>query len=435
MKGNKMSKVENLFVNENLQERRKLIADICKQSPMFDVIATSVNKRRLIIQNGHWLADFGTQSYLGFDFDESVMNAAIQGIRQYGVVVAWCRLVATVGVFDQVEKEIAKLVGTEACSIFASTTLLNHGVIPALAGKDGIIFLDKSAHATMYEGAKIARDSGATLVTFPQDDFEELEKLLQQYQHVTKKLILTDGVYSMTGEYANLPEFDRLARQYNALVFVDDAHGFGVVGENPSKEVPYGYKGNGLIRYFGLNFDNMVYVGCFSKAYGSFGSFIACSQKLRDFLLSQATPHDLGGVGPAATMSAVAQGLKINQEHGQAIRLRISQLTQKTVQSLKKLGYQIHNTSGFPIISVWLGSSEHIIEVSQILYDNHVLLTLAPYPMVRKGEESLRITVTASNTEEEINQLVDAFIVLKPFLQKKGYLFQEKKEAQKYKTF
>lgn len=408
--------VQDLFVENNLNEKRKAIADICERSPMFDVATRKVNKRYLEDVNGHWLADFATQSYLGLDFDPHVVNAAINGIQEYGVVVAWCRLVATVDIFNQVEEKIAELVGTEACSVFASTTLLNHGVIPALAGKDGVIFLDKSAHATMYEGAKIARDSGAILVNFQTEDFESLEKLLQQYAHVQKKLILTDGVYSMTGEYANLPQMDRLAKKYNALLFVDDAHGFGVVGENSSESHPYGRRGNGLVRYFGLNYDNIVYIGCFSKAYGAFGSFIACSKKMRSFLISQATPHDLGGAGPAACMSAVLEGLRQNELSGDKKRANIHYLTKKAVTGLKNLGYTLRHTTGFPIINVLLGTSDHIIEISEILYQNHILLTLAPYPMVAKGRESLRITVTTSNTEEEVDQLIRAFALLKESL-------------------
>ncbi len=419
-----MTNVSDLFVDDNLSDRRKTIADICAESPMFDFVARKVNKRYLEDLQGHWLADFATQSYLGFDFDPDVVQAAIEGTKKYGVVVAWCRLVATVNPFQEVEKEIAALVGTEACSIFASTTLLNHGVIPALAGKDGVIFLEKAAHATMYEGAKIARDSGATLVNFQQNDLDSLEVLLKKHNSARKKLILTDGVFSMTGDYADLPSLDRLAKKYNALVFVDDAHGFGVVGENPSPDNPYGHRGNGLINYYGLDYDNMVYVGCFSKAYGSYGSFICCSQKLRDFLLSQATPHDLGGAGPASAMSATMAGLKINKERGESLRQRINTLTQRAIKGLKDLGYKVENHTGFPIISVWLGKSEHIIEISKILYQNHILLTLSPYPMVKKGDEALRITVTASNTEAEIDQLIEAFSELKEFLNKRGYDFK-----------
>lgn len=416
-----MVKIDEIFIQDNLEGRRKIIAEICSASPMFGVVTRKVHQRSLEDETGHYLADFATQSYLGLDFDPRVIEAAVEGTRKFGTVIAWCRLVSTVNDLTQAEAETAKLVGSEACSIFASTTLLNHGVIPALAGKDGVIFLDKSAHATMYEGAKIARDSGATLVSFPTNDFDVLEKQLKEHQGARKKLILTDGVYSMTGDYADLPRFDALARKYQALVFVDDAHGFGVVGENPSPEFPYGHRGNGLMRYFNLSYDNMVYVGCFSKAYGTFGSFIACSKKLRDFLLSQATPHDLGGSGPASALSALLEGYKINAQEGEEKRARIHRLTQKTIQGLKDLGFVVENKSQFPIVSVFLGKSEDIIEISKILYDNHILLTLAPYPMVQRGKESLRITVTTTNTEEEIDQLLLAFEKLKSFLLQKDY--------------
>ncbi|MBP9781860.1 aminotransferase class I/II-fold pyridoxal phosphate-dependent enzyme, partial [Candidatus Woesebacteria bacterium] len=271
--------VEN-FTTNNISNTRKLIADFCAQSPMFNVVATKVNKRHIELADGYWLGDFGTQDYLSLDFEPDVINSVIDATQKYGTVVAWCRLVATVNLFTQAEKEVAELVGAEAANIFASTTLLNHGVIPALLGKDGVMFLDKAGHATLYEGAKIARDSGATLVSFPQDDFTALEKLLIEHQDNPKKLIVTDGVYSMTGEYANLPVLDALAKKYNALLYVDDAHGFGVVGEDPSSEFPYGHKGNGLVKYYGLNYDNIVYVGCFSKAYGSYGAFIASSKPI-----------------------------------------------------------------------------------------------------------------------------------------------------------
>lgn len=415
--------IQNYFIADNLSERRKLIADIFSQSPLFDFEACTVNQRYLEDKHGHWLADFATQSYLGFDFHPEVIGSAQQGLQKYGVVVAWCRLVATVNIFNQVEQQIAKLVGTEACSVFASTTLLNHGVIPALAGKDGLILLDKSAHATMYEGAKIARDSGALLQSYPTHDLEALEKLLQKHADIKKKLILTDGVYSMTGGYANLPELDRLAKKYHALLFVDDAHGFGVVGEKPSLKHPYGHKGNGLVNYYGLNYDNIIYVGCFSKAYGSYGAFIACSSAMREFLLSQATPHDLGGAGPAAALCAVEQGLKINAERGEQLRQKMHSLTQKAVNGLRQQGYRLQHTTGFPIISVLLGHSEHIIEISHILYRQHILLTLAPYPMVAKGQEALRITVTATNEEQEVEQLLEAFAILKSFLLAKNYPF------------
>jgi 8-amino-7-oxononanoate synthase len=400
-----MGTIDNIFITE-IGEKRKIIDDFCKASPMFGVVAKKVKDRYLEDLNGHYLYDFGTQDYLGIGFDPRQVDAAVEATR----------LVATVDLFTIAEDAIAKLVGTEASSIFASTTLLNHGVIPALMGNDGVMFLDKSAHATMYEGAKIARDSGAKLVSFPQNDIEALEKLLIEYQDTKKKLIITDGVYSMTGEYADLPALDKLAKKYNALLFVDDAHGFGVVGEKPDADHPYGYKGNGLVNFYNLNYDNILYVGCFSKAYGTFGSFVACSNKMKDFLLSQATPHDLGGVGPASAMAALLAGLEINKEEGEEKRNKISKLTKRAIAGLTDLGYTVENNTGFPIIYVKMDKPEHMIEMSKILYENHILLTLSPYPMVKKGEEGLRVTLTCTNTDEEVDRLLLAFKIAKAYL-------------------
>ena len=405
--------LEKVFISENQNAQRRMIAKICESSPMFDCAARQVCNRQLVVGNGHVLYDFATQDYLGLGFRPELINAVIEGTREFGVVVPWCRLVGTVELFNQVEVKVSQLVGSEACSIFASTTLLNHGVIPALLGKNGVLFLDKSGHMTMYEAAKIARDSGSTLASFPSNDLSELERLLIQYQDIEKKLICVDGVNSMTGDYTDLPGLDALAKKYNTLLYVDDAHGFGVVGENPDNNAPYGYKGNGLVNYFGLDYSNILYIGCFSKAYGSFGSFIACSQRMRTFLISQATPHDLGGAGPASAMSAVIAGLKINEHEGEKIREKIWHLTQKTLAGLRKLGFEINNTTGFPIISVKIKDGSHIIEISRILYKNNVFLTLSPYPMVKKGDEALRVTLTAINTEAEVEQLISAFSLIK----------------------
>jgi len=413
-------KVEDAFISDNFSDRRKLIAEIFEQSPMFDVSLKRVYKRQLEDINGHKLYDFATQDYLGFDFEPEVIEAAINGTREFGTVIAWCRMVATVELFNEAEREIAKLIGSEAVSIFASTTLLNHGVIPALLGNDGILFLDKSGHATMYEGAKIARDSGAKLKSFPSDDLETLEALLKEHNDIPKKLIAIDGVNSMTGGYPNLKGLDALAKKYNALIFVDDAHGFGVVGESPDEQNPYGRKGNGIVKHFGLDYSNILYVGCFSKAYGSFGSFIGCSKKMRDFLLSQATPHDLGGMGPASAMSAVLAGLKLNAQDGDDRRNRTYKLMQRLLKGLIDLGFETHNSTGFPIVSVRLKAAHLMVPVSQILYDNHVLCTLAPYPSVKKGDEALRLTVTTTNTEEEIDTLIGAFKKVKEYLLKEG---------------
>jgi 8-amino-7-oxononanoate synthase len=352
--------------------------------------------------------------------DPEIIAASKQGLDEYGTLQPWCRLVTVVDNMNQVEEKLAELLGTEAVNIFASTTLLSHGTIPALLGRDGILLLDKSAHATMYEGGKIARDNGSKLVSFRSGDLETLENLLKEHRHIRKKLIAVDGVYSMTGDFADLPKLQELAKAYEALLYIDDAHGFGVIGENPSPDHPFGQRGNGLVRYYGLTYDNILYVGSLAKAFGSMASFIACSKAMREFLLSQSTPHDLGHSARADAMMAALAAIRISAERGDALRDALYQKTRRVIDTLRELGFSVGSTTGFPIINVWLGNSEIMIEASKVLYDNHIILTLAPYPMVTRGNESFRITVTVNNTDEEIEQLIMAFTRLKEFLLSQG---------------
>lgn len=412
--------VEQFFIENNLTENRKMIAEIFAASPMFNASYRRLDNRKVIDVDGHWLYDFAANDYLGMAMHPAVIEASKRGLDQFGTLQPWCRLVSVVDNMNQVEEKVAELLGTEAVNIFASTTLLSHGTIPALLGKDGILFLDKSAHATMYEGAKMARDSGSKLVSFRSGDLEALENLLKEYEHIRKKLIAVDGVYSMTGDFADLPRLQALAIKYNALLYVDDAHGFGLIGENPSPEYPFGRRGNGLVKYFGLTYDNILYVASLAKSFGSTASFIACSHAMREFLLSQSTPHDLGHSARADAMLAALAAMEISEKSGDALRNELYRKTKTVIDALREQGYSVGSTTGFPIINVWLGSTNDImIDSSKVLYDNHVILTLAPYPMVTRGNESFRITVTVNNTDEEIQQLITAFAELKIFLQSK----------------
>lgn len=412
------SPVERYFIENNLTENRKLIAEIFAESPMFGASLKKMDDRHIVDNNGHWLYDFAANDYLGLAMDPAVIDASCQGLKDFGTLQPWCRLVTIVDVVNEVEEKLAALLGTEAVNIFASTTLLSHGSIPALLGKDGIMFLDKSAHATMYEGGKIARDSGSKLVSFRSGDLETLESQLKEYRHIKKKLIAVDGVYSMTGNFADLPKLQALAKQYDAMLYIDDAHGFGIIGEKPSAEAPFGRRGNGLINYFGLDYENVLYVSSLAKTFGATAAFIACSKAMREFLLSQSTPHDLGHSARVDAMYAALAALEINEQRGDALRSELYGKTSRVIDSLRDMGFDVGSETRFPIINVWMGNSDLMIEASKVLYEHHILLTLAPYPMVTRGNESFRITVTVNNTEAEIDQLLVAFGHLKEFFQR-----------------
>lgn len=409
-----MGKTEEILIQTNMQEhRRGLIRDMFTVMKQYNVTAKEINERKIRVSDNHWVIDFASCNYLGLDLDKNMDVTVSKEIKKWGVHPSWCRLVASPDIYNTLEESIAKLIGTEACVIFPTVTLISIGLIPALVGKTGVLLLDKSGHETMYEGAKIARDSGAILESFKQDDFETLEVLLKKYEDNPRKVIMVDGVYSMTGDYANLPVLADLAKKYNAIIYVDDAHGFGVVGENPSKDHPLGHKGNGIVKYYGMNYDNIIYVGGCSKAYSSLAAFIGCSKEMETFIEAFATPYDLSGPCPTASLATMTHGLEINEKRGEEYRDTLWRLTNKAIKGLRNLGYIVENKTGFPIVSVHIGDTEKLIKTANILFDEGILVTVAPYPMMKKGEEVHRITITSANTDDEIEQLIHAFSLIK----------------------
>jgi len=227
---------------------------------------------------------------------------------------------------------------------------------------------------------------------------------------------MVDGVYSMTGDYANLPELVKLAKKYNALVYIDDAHGFGVVGEDPTDDFSLGRKGNGIVKYFGMEYDNIIYVGGCSKAYSSLAAFVACSKEMKTFIEAFATPYDLSGPCPTASLATLLSGLELNEKTGDENRKKLSDLTLRAINGLRGLGYKVLNKTGFPIISVFVGDTEKLIKTANILFNEGILVTVAPYPMMKKGEEVHRITITSANTEEEVDKLIEVFSKIKILL-------------------
>lgn len=409
----------NSIIDANLQGQRSIINKVLHASPMFDADAVEI-KGRMIRINEHWVADFASCNYLGYDLDHEIIDSIEPALKKWGIHPSWCRLVASPSLYQQAEEMLADLIGVEQTLILPTVTLIGIGVIPALVGKDGVIFLDKIAHMTMYEAAKMARDSGSQLVNFEHKDYTKLEDSLKQHIDNPKKLILVDGTYSMSGNYADIDILSKLASKYNAILYVDDAHGFGVVGENPDDAMPYGYKGNGVVRHYNQTYDNVLYVGGLSKAYSSLAAFISCTPRMKDFLKAFATPYDLSGPCPTASLQSLVTGLAVNEKRGHLIRSTLFNLTKKTIDGLRDKGFYIDNETYFPIVSVWIGNTEHLIETSKILWDNGILVTLSPYPMVKKGDETLRITVTAANTHEEVDNLLRTFDIVKDYLESKN---------------
>ncbi|MFH1832206.1 MAG: pyridoxal phosphate-dependent aminotransferase family protein [bacterium] len=405
---------EEKIIQVNIEEsRRAHIFKMFNAMSQYNVIATKIEGRKIWTSDTHWVYDFASCNYLGLDLDSEMQEDVTSQINKWGVHPSWCRLVASPLIYQEAEEKLASLIGTEAALILPTVTLISIGVLPALVGKTGVLLLDKSGHETMYEAAKIARDSGAKLESFKQDDFVTLEALLIKHQENSRKVIMVDGVYSMSGDYAHVATLVNLAKKYDAILYIDDAHGFGIVGEKPTQEMPLGFKGNGIVKHYGLDYENILYVGGCSKAYSSLAAFIGCSKKMRHFLQGVATPYDLSGPCPTASLATLLKGLEINEKRGDLYRKRLWDLTQKTINGLRAFGFTVFNQTGFPIVYVVIGNNTDLVASANQLFEDGILVTVSPYPMVAKGAEGHRITLTAANTDEQVDHLLNCFSKIK----------------------
>jgi 8-amino-7-oxononanoate synthase len=380
------------------------LARLQATNPMLDAVIDEIDGRRIRIGD-HWLSDFASCNYLGFDLDAEIMASIGRHVLDWGTHPSWSRLLGSPVIYEQIEHELTALLGAPDTLVLPTITHIHMSVIPVLAG-GGTIFLDRRAHKTIYDGTKIAASNGARVQRYAHDDIDQLEELLR-HAPGGSRLICMDGVNSMTGNAPDLPAFAALAREHDALLYVDDAHGFGVIGERtPDEPCNWGSRGNSIVRHFGESYDSVVLVGGFSKAYSSLLAFLALPTRLKSVLKIAAPPYLYSGPSPVASLATVLAGLGVNAHRGDAIRRDLYAKTGRVLDALDALGVHTPNRSGFPIIEIPLARAEQIDDVGQFLFDRGIYVTLAAFPLVPRSEVGFRIQVTAANTHEDIDLLV-----------------------------
>jgi 8-amino-7-oxononanoate synthase len=372
---------------------------------MTDAVIDEIDGRMIRIGD-RWLADFASCNYLGFDLEPEIIASVPKYLKKWGTHPSWSRMLGSPALYPQIEERLTELLGCEDTLVIPTITLIHLSVIPVLAG-DGTIFVDNRAHKTIYDGCQFAVARGATMKRFRFEDPDDLEQLLKKDKASTR-LICMDGVNSMTGNAPDLQAFARIARRYDAMLYVDDAHGFGVIGErDPDESSPYGIRGNSVVRYCGESYDRIVLVAGFSKSYSSLAAFIACPTEMKELLKTAAPPYLYSGPSPTASLATVLSGFDVNDARGDAIRADLWHKTDEVLRCLDRLGVHTPNRSGFPIIEVPLARHEDIDAAGRFLFEHGIYVTLAAYPLVPKTEVGFRIQITAANSQAEIEQLVE----------------------------
>ena len=378
---------------------------LTRTHPMMDAVIDEQVGRSIRIGD-RWLTDWASCNYLGFDLDEEIIAAVPEYLARWGTHPSWSRLLGSPSLYPEIEEELTSLVGSEDALVLPTITHIHMSVIPVLVG-DGAIFLDGRAHKTIYDGAMVAAGHGATMQRFRHNDVEHLEELLRSSDPAVPRVIAMDGVNSMTGNAPDLAAFSRLANEYDALLYVDDAHGFGVIGERgPQEACDYGALGNGVYRHLDVPYDNAVLVAGFSKSYSSLLAFIALPSRLKEALKVLAPPYLYSGPSPVASLATTQAGLKVNRTRGESIRTDLWRMTHRLLDGLREIGIHTPNTSGFPIVEIPLANHDDIDEVGRYLFDHGQYVTMAAYPLVPKDEVGFRIQVTAANTPQQIEELV-----------------------------
>ena len=381
------------------------LAELERSNPMTDAVIDEIDGRMIRVGD-RWLADFASCNYLGLDLDREVIDSIPPFLAKWGTHPSWSRLLGSPVLYPEIEARLAALLEAEDTLVLPTITLIHMSVIPVLAGS-GTIYVESRAHKTIYEGCQLAGARGATVKRFQFEDADDLERLLKE-GGPTPRLICVDGVNSMTGNAIDLPRFARLAREHDALLYVDDAHGFGVIGERSEDELsPYGTRGNSIVKHVGETYDHVVLVAGLSKAYSSLAAFLTCPPELKRLLKTAAPPYLYSGPSPVAALATVLTGLDVNDRRGEAIRASLWRKTAAVLDYLDRLGVHTPNRSGFPIIEVPLARDADIDAVGRFLFDNGIYVTLAAYPLVPRSEVGFRIQMTAANTDAEVEQLLD----------------------------
>ena len=373
---------------------------------MVDAVIDEIDGRSIRIGE-QWLTDYASCNYLGLDLDQEIIDAVPEYLRRWGTHPSWSRLLGSPILYEQIEEQLTALLGCEDTLVLPTITHIHMSVIPVLAG-GGTLFLDSRAHKTIYDGCALAAGRGAAVKRFAHNDLDQLAALLRDGNWRRPGMICIDGVNSMTGNAPDVEAFAALAREHDVVLYIDDAHGFGVIGErSPHEPCNYGVRGNSVVRHLGESYENIVLVGGFSKAYSSLLAFLACPTPLKQVLKTAAPPYLYSGPSPVASLATVLEGLRVNDIRGEELRAKLHRLTGRVLDRLHELGIATPNQSGFPIIEIPVADPDAIDQVGDVLFERGIYVTMAVYPLVPRDEVGFRLQITAANTDEQIDHLCD----------------------------
>ena len=361
--------------------------------PYFKAIESGADIEVMV--KGRKMIMAGSNNYLGLTQDRRVKAAAIQAIEKFGSGCTGSRFLnGTLELHEELEHRLANFMKREAALVFSTGFQTNLGVIATLVGKDEIIFTDRANHASIVDGCRLA--FGDT-VRYRHNDMNHLERLLAKHQDAPGKVIIADGVFSMEGDIAKLPEMAVLAEKYGARIIIDDAHSIGVLGQH----------GRGTGEHYGMEDKVDLIIGTFSKSFASIGGFVVGDHYVIDYVKHHARSLIFSASMPPASTAAVIAAVDILEKEPERIE-RLWRNVHKMKKAFDDLGFNTGGTQS-PIIPIHIGEDMQTFEFWRMLYENGIFTNPVISPAVPQGHGLIRTSYMATHTDDILNQIVDAF--------------------------
>jgi len=376
------------YLDEQIQE--------LKDSGLFNTIRTIDSPMDgYVVIDGKRVLNFCANNYLGLANHPRLKDAAKKAIDDYGIGPGAVRTIAgTMSLHDKLEARLAEFKRAEAVITLQSGFTANLATIPTLVGRGDIIFSDRLNHASIIDGCRLSR---AKIVAYEHNDVDDLRAKIEQETEYNQRIIITDGVFSMDGDIAPLPDLVEVAQEHNIMIMVDDAHGEGVLGEG----------GRGIVDHFGLHGQIDVEVGTMSKAFGAVGGIVAGKQVIIDWIRQRGRPFLFSSAMTVPDVAACLEAVDMLESSDELVT-RLWENTRIFKEGMAKLGFDIGH-SETPVVPVMLGEAHLAREFSRELFDEGIFAMAIAYPTVPHGTARIRVMNTAAHTSDDLETALDTF--------------------------
>lgn len=349
-----------------------------------------------VLMDGKKVLMFGSNSYMGLTYDQRIINAAIAATRKYGTGCAGSRFLnGTLDLHVQLEQELAGFVGKEDALVYSTGFTVNEGVVSCLTDRNDYIICDDRDHASIVDGRRL---SFSTQLKYRHNDMPALEKELAKCKPESVKLIVVDGVFSMEGDLAKLPEIVKLSEKYNGCIMVDEAHGLGVFGK----------QGRGVCNHFGLTDKVDLIMGTFSKSLASIGGFIAADKATINWLRHNSRSYIFSASNTPAATAAAMEALHIIQNEPER-QENLWKITNYALKCFRDAGFEIGDTAS-PIIPLYVRDMEKTFMITKMAFDEGVFINPVIPPACAPQDTLVRFALMATHTKEQIDFAVDKLV-------------------------